>query len=91
MPKLQLNGLDELRCDTYDNACIFKEKMKKAHNQHILHHTFNPFGKVLLYNSCLQLFPRKLCSCWTRPFILRKIYYYGAIDIENSKTGQVFK
>lgn len=32
LQKPQFNKLDELRCDTYKNALMFKEKMKAVHN-----------------------------------------------------------
>jgi len=47
--------------------------------------------KVLLYNSRLHLFPRKLRSRWSGPFIEKHVYPYGAFDIENPKNDNVFK
>ena len=47
--------------------------------------------RFLLYNSRLHLFPGKLRSRWSGPFIVRHVYPYGAIDIENPKNGTVFK
>jgi hypothetical protein len=60
--KLQLNELEELRSDAYDCARMYKEQMKKAHDQSILRRSFKPSQKVLLYNSRLHLFPSKLKS-----------------------------
>jgi len=47
--------------------------------------------KVLLYNSRLHLFPGKLRSRWSGPFIMKHVYPYGAFDIENPKNDNVFK
>jgi len=47
--------------------------------------------KVLLYNSRLHLFPGKLRSRWSGPFIVKQVYPYGAFDIENPKNDNVFK
>jgi hypothetical protein len=47
--------------------------------------------KVLLYNSRLHLFPGKLRSRWSGPFIVKHVYPYGAFDIENPKNDNVFK
>ena len=47
--------------------------------------------KVLLYNSRLHLFPEKLRSRWSGPFILKHVYLYGALDIENPKNDNVLK
>ena len=44
--KFQLTELEELWNDTYDNACIYKEKTKAFHDCHILPKTFVPEQKV---------------------------------------------
>jgi len=46
---------------------------------------------VLLYNSRLHLFPGKLRSRWSGPFIVKHVYLYGAFDIKNPKNDNVFK
>ena len=47
--------------------------------------------KVLLYNSRRHLFPEKLRSRWSGPFILKHVYPYRALDIENPKNDNVLK
>ena len=47
--------------------------------------------KVLLYNSRLHLFPEKLRSRSTGPFIVRLVYFHGAMDIESPKSREIFK
>ncbi|KAL9350735.1 hypothetical protein Peur_057990 [Populus x canadensis] len=47
--------------------------------------------KVFLYNSRLHLFPGKLRSRWSGPFIEKHVYPYGAFDIENPKNDNVSK
>jgi hypothetical protein len=65
--------------------------MKKVHDQGILWRSFEPGQKVLLYNSRLHLFPGKLKSRWTGPFIIRTVFSHGAIEIEDPKNGNIFK
>ena len=65
--------------------------MKRVHDKNILRKSFEPGQKVLLYNSRLHLFPGKLRSRWTGPFIVRTVYPHGAIEIENPKNGDLFK
>jgi hypothetical protein len=89
--KLQLNELEEIRNDAYDCARMYKDQMKKAHDQSILRRSFEPGQKVLLYNSRLHLFPGKLKSRWTGPFIIRSVFPHGAIEIEDPKNGNTFK
>ena len=59
---LQLNELEELRNEAYDNVRIYKDKTKKWHDQRILRKEFKEEEQVLLYNSRLKLFPGKLKS-----------------------------
>jgi hypothetical protein len=75
--KLQLTELEELRNDAYDSSRRYKEHMKKVHDQSILRRSFEPGQKVLLYNSRLHLFPGKLKSWWTGPFIIWTVFLMG--------------
>lgn len=59
---LQWNEMDEFRNEAYKNAKIYKERTKPWHDEHIVKKEFSPGQQVLLYNSMLQLFPRKLKS-----------------------------
>ncbi|CAN6579285.1 unnamed protein product [Malus baccata var. baccata] len=54
--KLQLNELDEIRHEAYENASIYKEKTKVFHDKMIRGKTFFVGQKVLLFNSRLRLF-----------------------------------
>ena len=65
--------------------------MKVFHDKQILRKSFEPSQKVLLYNSRLHLFPRKLRSRWTGTFIVKNVFPHGAIEIENPKNGNIFK
>ena len=89
--KLQLNELEELRNDAYENAKIYKERTKVFHDNSILRKTFLPHQKVPLYDSRLHLFPGKLKSKWTGPYVVRTVFPHGAIEIENPRDGAIFK
>ena len=88
---LQLNELEELRCESYESSRISKERLKIFHDKSIARKTFEPNQKVLLYSSRLHIFPGKLRSRWTGPFIVKVVYPYGAVEIENPDTGKLFK
>lgn len=47
--------------------------------------------KVLLFNSRLKLFIRKLKLRWPDPFEPLKIYRHGTVDLLNQQIGDVFK
>ncbi|XP_038680943.1 uncharacterized protein LOC119981873 [Tripterygium wilfordii] len=87
MRKLQLNELDELRNDSYENAKIYKEKTKLFHDKHVSRKVFEPGQKVLLYNARLRFFPGKLRSRWSGPYEVIKVLPYGSIFIKDPRTG----
>ena len=57
---INLSSLDEWRSEAYENARLFKEKLKKWHDKRILKREFNIGDKVLLYRSRLRYFAGKL-------------------------------
>jgi hypothetical protein len=89
--KLQLDELEEIRRDAYDNAHIYKSKIKAFHDKNIVRKTFVPGQKVLLYNSRLHLFPGKLRSRWTGPYFVKTVFPHGAVEIEHTNNGTCFK
>ncbi|GKC09551.1 reverse transcriptase domain-containing protein [Tanacetum coccineum] len=58
--KVQMNELNELRDQAYENSLIYKEKTKKIHDFKIKNRIFNVGDRVLLFNSRLKIFSRKL-------------------------------
>ncbi|CAN6570912.1 unnamed protein product [Malus baccata var. baccata] len=89
--KLQLNELEELRNEAYENAKIYKERTKLYHDKAILRKEFHQGMKVLLYDSHLRLFPGKLKSRWVGPFKVVQTFPHGAVEIENMKNNTSFK
>nr|GEU67089.1 reverse transcriptase domain-containing protein [Tanacetum cinerariifolium] len=68
--KLQLNELNELRDQAYENSLIYKERTKKLHDSKIKNHIFNVGDQVLLFNSRLKIFSGKLKTRWSGPFTI---------------------
>ncbi|GJT66327.1 reverse transcriptase domain-containing protein [Tanacetum coccineum] len=54
--KVELNELNELRDQAYENSLIYKEKTKRIHNAKIKNRIFNIGDQVLLFNSRLKIF-----------------------------------
>nr|GEZ13618.1 reverse transcriptase domain-containing protein [Tanacetum cinerariifolium] len=79
--KLQLNELSELRDQAYENSLIYKERTKKLYDGKIKNRIFNVGDQVLLFNSRLKIFSRKLKSRWSGPFTIAKIYPYGTAKL----------
>ncbi|CAN6580947.1 unnamed protein product [Malus baccata var. baccata] len=63
--KLQLNELEEIRHDAYENARIYKDKTKAYHDKMLRTKTFSKGQKVLLFDSRLRLFPVQVQSLKT--------------------------
>ncbi|KAJ9189408.1 hypothetical protein P3X46_000704 [Hevea brasiliensis] len=89
--KLQLQKLEEIHLEAYENSKIYKEKTKAFHDKLILRKQFVVGQKVLLYNSRLKLMPGKLCSRWIGPFVVTNVFPYGAVEIQSLGTNKVFK
>nr|GEW83945.1 reverse transcriptase domain-containing protein [Tanacetum cinerariifolium] len=79
--KVQMNELNELRDQAYENSLIYKEKTKKIHDSKIKNCIFNVGDRVLLFNSRLKIFLGKLKTCWTRPFTIAQVFPYEAIKL----------
>ncbi|XP_044500244.1 uncharacterized protein LOC123221460 [Mangifera indica] len=89
--KLQLQELEEIRNDAYENARIYKEKTKAFHDKMISRKKFKVDQKVLLYPSRLRLFPCKLRSRWIGHFIVTNIFPYSVVEIQSLATSKIFK
>ncbi|GJW15378.1 reverse transcriptase domain-containing protein [Tanacetum coccineum] len=88
--KVQMNELNELRDQAYENSLIYKEKTKKIHDSKIKNRVFNVGDRVFLFNSRLNIFSGKLKTRWTRPFTVTQVFPYGTIEL-SSTNGPNFK
>ena len=52
---------------------------------------FNKGDQVLIYDSKLHLFPGKLKSRWTGPFIVQQEHLNGSVDLLNPNDNKVIK
>jgi len=52
---------------------------------------FNIGQQVLLFNSRLKLFPGKLRSKWSGPFMIRSIYPHGVVELAKADETDTFK
>ncbi|GJW15852.1 reverse transcriptase domain-containing protein [Tanacetum coccineum] len=88
--KLQLNELNELRDQAYENSLIYKERTKKLHDSKIKNRIFNVGDRVLLFNSRLKIFSGKLKTRWSGPFTITQVFPYGTIEL-SQPDGPNFK
>nr|GFA07663.1 reverse transcriptase domain-containing protein [Tanacetum cinerariifolium] len=88
--KLQINKVNEIRDQAYENSLIYKEKMKKLHDSKIKNCIFNVGDRVLLFNSCLKILLGKLKTRWSGPFTITKVFPYGSVELSQPE-GLNFK
>ncbi|GKF43413.1 hypothetical protein Tco_0129965, partial [Tanacetum coccineum] len=86
----QLNELNKLHDQAYENSLIYKERTKKLHDSKIKNCIFNVGDQVLLFNSRLKIFSGKLKTHWSGPFTITKIFPYRTIEL-SQPDGQNFK
>nr|GEU60989.1 reverse transcriptase domain-containing protein [Tanacetum cinerariifolium] len=79
--KLQLNKLNELRDQAYENSLIYKERTKKLHDSKFKNRIFNVGDQVLLFNSRLKIFSGKLKTHWSGPFTITQVFSYEIVEL----------
>ncbi|GJU83860.1 reverse transcriptase domain-containing protein, partial [Tanacetum coccineum] len=89
--KVQMNELNELRDQAYENSLIYKEKTKRIHDSKIKNRVFNVGDRVLLFNSRLKIFSGKLKTRWTGPFTVTLVFPYGIVELSqtNGQTSRI--
>nr|GEZ52874.1 reverse transcriptase domain-containing protein [Tanacetum cinerariifolium] len=88
--KPKLNELNELCNQAYENSLIYKEKMKKIHDSKIKNRIFIVGDRILLFNSRLKIFLRKLKTRWSGPFTITKVFPYGTVEL-SQPDGQTLR
>nr|GEY14813.1 reverse transcriptase domain-containing protein [Tanacetum cinerariifolium] len=88
--KVQLNELNKLRDQAYENSLIYKEKTKRIHDSKIKNRVFNIGNRVLLFNCRLKIFSGKLKSRWSGPFTISHVFSYGIVEL-SQPDGPNFK
>ena len=88
---LDFNELEELRLSSYENARIYKERTKQWHDNKLAAKQFEIGQLVLLFNSRMKIFPRKLKSKWSGPFKVIQVFPFGVLELLNLQDGARFK
>nr|GEW58000.1 reverse transcriptase domain-containing protein [Tanacetum cinerariifolium] len=88
--KVQLNELNELCDQAYENSLIYKEKTKRLHDSKIKDPVFNIGDIVILFNFRLKIFSGKLKSRWSGLFTISHVYPYGTVKL-SQPDGPNFK
>ncbi|GJT19097.1 putative reverse transcriptase domain-containing protein [Tanacetum coccineum] len=87
--KLQLNELNELRDQAYENSLIYKERTKKLHDSKIKNRIFNVGDRVFTLHYRLK-YSQEAYTRWSGPFTITKVFPYGTIEL-SQPDGPNFK
>jgi hypothetical protein len=60
--RIQISELEEMRLKAYENASIYKERMKRWYDKRLNKKEFKEGDKVLLYNSRFKTFGKGNCK-----------------------------
>ncbi|GJX04209.1 reverse transcriptase domain-containing protein [Tanacetum coccineum] len=83
--KVQLNELNELWDQAYENSLIYKEKMKKIHDSNIKNRVFNVGDRVLLFNSQLKIFFGQAYKTRETRYVHRcSSFPYGTVELSQT-------
>nr|GEV11817.1 reverse transcriptase domain-containing protein [Tanacetum cinerariifolium] len=82
--KVQLNEINELLDQAYENSLIYKEKTNRIHDSKIKDRVFNVSDRVLLFNSRLKIFLGKLKTRWSGPFPITQVFPYGTVELSQT-------
>jgi hypothetical protein len=86
--KIQISELEEMRLKAYENASIYKERIKMWYDKRFKKKEFKGY-KVLLYNSRFKTFGKgKLQSKWDGPYIVHSVLSNRAVTIMDVKSDQ---
>ncbi|XP_059658601.1 uncharacterized protein LOC132304919 [Cornus florida] len=88
---LQLNELEELRNDAYDNAKIYNARTKTFHDKHIVKKFFEPGQKAWPFNFRLKFFRNKLCIKWEGPYKIIFVSPHRVVEIKCLKDERILK
>jgi hypothetical protein len=81
--RIQISELEEMRLKAYENASIYKERIKRWYDKRLKKKEFKEGDKVLLYNSRFKTFGKeKLQSKWDGPYVVHSVLSNGAVTVD---------
>ncbi|RDY10010.1 hypothetical protein CR513_05540, partial [Mucuna pruriens] len=82
--KFQLQELDELRLEAYENSRIYKKKSRNSI-------TRRSWGKTSMSAKNPTLITDKLRSRWDGPFVIINIFPNGAVQLKDEHSSSTFQ
>jgi hypothetical protein len=79
--RIQISELEEWRLKAYENASMYKERIKRWYDKRLKKKEFKG-DRVLLYNSRFKTFGKgKLQSKWDGPYVVHSVFSNGVVTI----------
>jgi hypothetical protein len=86
---IQISELKEMRLKAYENASMYKGRIKRWYDKSLKKIGFKEGDKVLLYTSRFKTFGKgKLQSKWDIPYIVHSVLSNGEVTIMDVKGDQ---
>jgi 3-phosphoglycerate kinase len=87
--RIQISELEEMRFKAYENASIYKERIKRWYDKRLKKKEFKEGDKVLLYNLRFKTFEKgKLQNKWDGPYVVHSMLSNGAVTIMDVKGNE---
>jgi hypothetical protein len=87
--RIQISELEEMRLKAYDNASIYKERIKRWYDKRLKKKEFKEGDKILHYNSRFKTFGKgKLQSKWDEPYVVHSVLSNRVVTIMDVKGDQ---
>ncbi|XP_028790493.1 uncharacterized protein LOC114746433 [Neltuma alba] len=83
----QLQEIEEMRREAYDNSRMYKEKCKAINDSGILRKSFKLSDKVLKFKARFKFRDGKLKERWDGPYTITKVLGYGVFELKDEKDG----
>ncbi|XP_028800193.1 protein NYNRIN-like [Neltuma alba] len=89
--KMQIQELEEIRLEAYENSRMYKEKTKLIHDKGILRKHFKEGDRVLLFRARFKFKQGKLNTRWDGPYIVTKVHDFGMLELLDEQNGCTLK
>ena len=84
--RLQLAELEKIRNDAYENAKIYKQRMKVFHDKHVMRNSFTPGQKVLLFNFACTYSQVSYALDGLAPLLFILFFHMGRLKLRTQRT-----
>ncbi|XP_028800238.1 uncharacterized protein LOC114755516 [Neltuma alba] len=89
--KMQIQELEEIRLEAYENSRMYKEKTKLIHDKGIFRKHFKEGDRVFLFKARFKFKQGKLSIRWDGPYTVTKVHDFGMLELLAEQNGCTLK